>query len=246
LSGGAAVTAGVSTALSGAALMGSQVAIDSGNKQAAKALQYSSIGLSIAALVATGFSLAPVMQEYWAVGLFSTFKHWYDTTNLWEAAAEKAIADSNAITNIDDSFSGSGRLISSSNQLQIPGTSRALMAADSVSNASASVVGSDVLPESVSLSGSSTSSLSFEMPPPVNRPFEESNLFDMTHLRRRNIWQKLLRYRLNPNYIENTIAGRVLEPPRVLNWGELQTLDEIDMIFEELEDDVFSTEPNVP
>jgi RHS repeat-associated protein len=59
LSAGAGIVAGVSTSLSGISLMGSQAALDSGNKQAAKTLQYTSIGLSTVALIAAGVAIAP-------------------------------------------------------------------------------------------------------------------------------------------------------------------------------------------
>ncbi len=63
LSAGAGIAAGVTSALSGIALMGSQGALDSGNKQAAKALQYTSIGLGVAALVSAGISIAPAASQ---------------------------------------------------------------------------------------------------------------------------------------------------------------------------------------
>jgi hypothetical protein len=42
--------------------MGSQGALDSGNKQAAKALQYTSIGLSAISLIGTGIAIAPAIS----------------------------------------------------------------------------------------------------------------------------------------------------------------------------------------
>jgi hypothetical protein len=97
----------VSTALSGTALMGSQVAIDSGNKQAAKALQYASITLGVAALVLTGISIAPAIQTYFAVGWFDLAEHWYDTTSLWEAApAARALSNARGVGFIELSYSG--------------------------------------------------------------------------------------------------------------------------------------------
>ncbi len=59
LSAGAGIASGVTAALSGISLMGSQGALDSGNKQVAKALQYTSIGLGVLALVEAGVAIAP-------------------------------------------------------------------------------------------------------------------------------------------------------------------------------------------
>ena len=59
LSAGASLAAGVTTSLSGISLMGSQAALDSGNKQAAKALQYTSIGLGAITMIEAGVALAP-------------------------------------------------------------------------------------------------------------------------------------------------------------------------------------------
>jgi RHS repeat-associated protein len=61
LTAGAGIAAGATAALSGIALMGSQAALDSGNKQAAKALQYTSIGLSAVALIEAGVAIAPAI-----------------------------------------------------------------------------------------------------------------------------------------------------------------------------------------
>jgi RHS repeat-associated protein len=58
---GFVVAIGTSATLSGMSLIGSQAALDSGNKEAAKALQYSNIGLSAAALAAT-VAIAPLID----------------------------------------------------------------------------------------------------------------------------------------------------------------------------------------
>lgn len=66
LTAGAGITAGVSAALSGISLLGSQAALDSGNKAAAKALQFTSIGLGLAAIVSNGIALAPAASNFFA------------------------------------------------------------------------------------------------------------------------------------------------------------------------------------
>ncbi len=63
-SAGAGIAAGVTASLSGISLMGSQGALDSGNKQAAKALQYISIGLGAASIVLTGVAIAPAVYGF--------------------------------------------------------------------------------------------------------------------------------------------------------------------------------------
>ena len=73
LSAGAGIAAGATASLSGIALMGSQGALDSGNKQAAKALQYTSIGLSAAALIAAGVAIAPIIAPSYFISASSAF-----------------------------------------------------------------------------------------------------------------------------------------------------------------------------
>ena len=64
LSAAAGVGAGVTGALSGISLMGSQAALDSGNKAAAKALQYTSIVLGALSAVEGVVAIAPKVAEY--------------------------------------------------------------------------------------------------------------------------------------------------------------------------------------
>ena len=64
LSAAAGIGGGVTGALSGLSLMGSQAALDSGNKSVAKALQYTSIGLGVVATVATVAAIAPAISSY--------------------------------------------------------------------------------------------------------------------------------------------------------------------------------------
>ncbi|MCY4045308.1 MAG: hypothetical protein OXE99_09530 [Cellvibrionales bacterium] len=64
LSAAAGIGAGISTALSGLSLMGSQAALDSGNKAAAKALQYTSMGLGVLATVEGVVAIAPSVADF--------------------------------------------------------------------------------------------------------------------------------------------------------------------------------------
>ena len=63
LSAGAGFGAGVASALSGISLLGSQAALDAGNKTAAKALSVSSIALSVVAIAGVAVSLAPTISN---------------------------------------------------------------------------------------------------------------------------------------------------------------------------------------
>ena len=64
LTAGAGIAAGVAATISGISLMGSQAALDSGNKQAAKALQYTSIGFGAAALTGLSVAIAPYVAGF--------------------------------------------------------------------------------------------------------------------------------------------------------------------------------------
>ncbi len=66
LSAAAGIGAGVTSALSGMSLLGSQVALDAGNKTAAKALAVSSIALSVLAIGEVVVSLAPTISNAFA------------------------------------------------------------------------------------------------------------------------------------------------------------------------------------
>jgi RHS repeat-associated protein len=87
-SGEAAIVAGASTTVSGAALVGSQLALDSGNTKLAKYLQFGSIGFGALALGASAVSLAPAIGDLWATGEFSVSSHWYDATRVWQKLAD--------------------------------------------------------------------------------------------------------------------------------------------------------------
>ena len=63
LSAGTAIAAGATQVLAGIALMGSQAALDHGNKEVAKALEYVGISLGIAALVEAGVAIAPIISS---------------------------------------------------------------------------------------------------------------------------------------------------------------------------------------
>ena len=63
VSAAAGFGAGVASALSGISLLGSQMALDAGNKTAAKALSVSSIALSVIAIAAIAVSLAPTISN---------------------------------------------------------------------------------------------------------------------------------------------------------------------------------------
>ncbi len=90
LSAGAAIGAGAATTLSGIALMGSQGALDSGNKDAAKALLYTSIGLGALAIVDAGIAIAPKVSATF----FSTSSRTY--------AFVEVIPDSSSVSTLGD------------------------------------------------------------------------------------------------------------------------------------------------
>jgi RHS repeat-associated protein len=89
LSGDAAVAAAAASAASGAALVGSQIALNAGNKELAKSLQYTSIGFGAAGLILSAGSLAPAINAFRVTGQFSLASHWYNTTPIWESIAAR-------------------------------------------------------------------------------------------------------------------------------------------------------------
>jgi RHS repeat-associated protein len=87
-SGGVAVVAGVSSALSGASLMGSQAALNSGNMKLSKGLQYASITLGLTALVAMGVSIAPAVNSFFVTEEMNVATQWFNTTGFWQKVVE--------------------------------------------------------------------------------------------------------------------------------------------------------------
>jgi hypothetical protein len=247
LSGGAAVTAGVSTALSGAALMGSQAAIDSGNKQVAKALQYTSIGFGVVALASAGLSIAPAIADLWEIGWFNVTAHWYDEAVQWEDLAN-AIPHAHAMqggglyisfSNSEDAVavaSGEGSLASS-------GVSSAEFGPPSPVPLPAPLAGgvkSNVFPEAmptISSVASSESSLDLFARAASSASYQssEASLSPRTGIGAR-LWDLLMGKPTAP----------VARPAAVLNWSEVRNFKDLTAPIETLDDDVFAEDNPVP
>jgi hypothetical protein len=92
LSAAAGIGGGVATSLSGVAMMGSQVALDSGNKEAAKALQITSVTLGALAMAELVVAVAPKIAG--AIEEFSRFIASSRETSLFATKALALYSDS--------------------------------------------------------------------------------------------------------------------------------------------------------
>ena len=92
LSAGAGIGAGVATTLSGVSLMGSQVALDTGNKAAAKALQYVSIATGALAAVAGVVAIAPRVGELLSQGVAAISKSSTAEASLLSQDSERLLS----------------------------------------------------------------------------------------------------------------------------------------------------------
>ncbi|MCY4043699.1 MAG: hypothetical protein OXE99_01315, partial [Cellvibrionales bacterium] len=243
LSGGAAVAAGVSTALSGASLIGSQAALDSGNKQVAKALQFTSIGLGIVALASTGVSLAPAVENFMTVGRFNVTANWYDHS-IWHTLVK-------TLSKVNRNYDKAYIDFLNPETMLVP------------ENRVTSSIASSSL--SVTPSGSFLTGI-------VINPFEAANAFpDATVIP--NAASSTLRSTSNGTGVESLISSSASSsmlspvevdvapapyytslpfdsPPRVhqvniLNWGEVKGFRRLTTPVQYLEDNVFTDEGNV-
>jgi hypothetical protein len=185
LSAGAGIAAGATTALSGIALMGSQGALDSGNKEAAKALQYTSLGLGAIALVEAGVAVAPAIYARFFTGAVSQATSLVDNTAIrlarlytaGSASIESSIASVSSMvqeTAAEDITGAVNSSISSSSDSQ----ATVISTASSVdSSSSIFMASSRSLPESAYDAASESSSIASRAASPLNASEPERAIY---------------------------------------------------------------------